>query len=393
MVIGIVTTWFERGAAYVSRIYKELLQKEGHTVFIFARGGENIPDAMGEQWDGKEVTRSNRYIDTTIDIRLFKKWIKNYHIEALLFNEQQDFRILAWLKKNHPQIKLAAYVDYYTEYTIPWFGIYDLLICNTHRHMQAMKNHPQKYYIRWGTDTNVFQPRDEKHDVITFFHSAGVAVRKGTDLLVDAYIHGKLYEKAKLVIHTQKPIELCCQYKKEELGKYNIEVIEKTVPAPGLYYLGDVYVYPTRLDGLGLTMYEALSCGLPMITTDFPPMNEVGDETIVRRVKVADFYSRGDAYYYPMAICDETSLIEAMTWYADHPNEVEKQKIMAREYTLKYYKISDRSKTISDAFVKSKLRSIDFALIERINKEYIKAWNPIRWIMKYRWVYSRVHKR
>lgn len=393
MVIGIVTTWFERGAAYVSRIYKELLEKEGHTIYIFARGGENLSGSVGDLWNGKEVTRSNRYIDTTIDKRLFKHWLKKYGIEAILFNEQQDFRILAWLKKNYPQIKIAAYVDYYTEYTIPWFEIYDFLICNTHRHMQAMKNHPQKYYIRWGTDTEVFKPGNERHEVVTFFHSAGLAVRKGTDLLIDAYIHGKIYEKAKLVIHTQKPIELCCPYKKDELEKYNIEVIEKTVPAPGLYYRGDIYVYPTRLDGLGLTMYEALSCGLPMITTDFPPMNEVGDETIVKRVKVADYYSRGDAYYFPMAICDESSLIDAMKWYAERPDEVEKQKKLAREYALKYYEISNQSKAVSNAFLESKLRKVEPQLLDRIKKEYLKSWNPSKWAMKHRFIYNKVHKR
>lgn len=44
MNIGIVTTWFERGAAYVSRVYLEMLQKEDHNVFVFARGGK-IPPA------------------------------------------------------------------------------------------------------------------------------------------------------------------------------------------------------------------------------------------------------------------------------------------------------------------------------------------------------------
>jgi len=37
-VVGIVTTWFERGAAYVSRAYREALQ-ERFDVVIYARGG------------------------------------------------------------------------------------------------------------------------------------------------------------------------------------------------------------------------------------------------------------------------------------------------------------------------------------------------------------------
>lgn len=45
MRIGIITTWFERGAAYVSRQFMELLQQTDE-VFIYARGGEKY--AMGD---------------------------------------------------------------------------------------------------------------------------------------------------------------------------------------------------------------------------------------------------------------------------------------------------------------------------------------------------------
>ena len=228
MNIGIVTTWFERGASYVSRIYMELLEKEGHNIYIFARGGENIPSAISEKWKGKNVTRSNRYIDSTIDKGKIYKWIKKNKIEAILFNEQRDFRILISLKRDFPNVKLGAYVDYYTEGMIAWFDLYDFLICNTKRHMQAMNNHPQKFFVRWGTDIKLYQPANIEHDEITFFHSVGMSLRKGTDILINAFINGKIYKSAKLVIHTQIPIEKNCCFTKEKLRKYNIEVIEKS---------------------------------------------------------------------------------------------------------------------------------------------------------------------
>ena len=49
MNIGIVTTWFERGAAYVSRQYMEVLQKTDE-VFIYARGGEKY-EVGNPKWD------------------------------------------------------------------------------------------------------------------------------------------------------------------------------------------------------------------------------------------------------------------------------------------------------------------------------------------------------
>lgn len=41
MNIGFVSTWFERGAAYVTRQYVDALRNE-HNVYVYARGGNNM---------------------------------------------------------------------------------------------------------------------------------------------------------------------------------------------------------------------------------------------------------------------------------------------------------------------------------------------------------------
>ena len=371
MKIGIVTARYERGAAYVSRHYMEMLEREGHQVSIYARGNMR-PDRHTEKWNESYVTWDNTYQDTRIDPRRFFRWIKKEGCEVVFFNEQQDFRILCAVKKRFPELKIGAYVDYYTERTRAWFRMYDFLICNTHRHMQAMEGHPQAYYIRWGTDVDVFRPVGEKHDMLTFFHSVGMSVRKGTDLLIDAFIEGNLCERSRLIIHTQLPISRVTQHSVEELANHGITVIEKTVTAPGLYHMGDVYVYPTRLDGLGLTMYEAAACGLPIITTDFPPMNEAVERSFGRLVKVRDYYCRQDAYYYPMAVCDQQDLIAAMQWYVDHPEEVAAQKRAARRFAEENYRLSDRSHQLSEIFQQANLSIPDRRLMKEIENYYRK---------------------
>ena len=371
MKIGIITTWFERGAAYVSRIYMNLLEKEGHEIFIYARGGEDLDSKNDPKWNQSNVTRDNTYCNLSVNRRKMYKWIKDNKLEAIFFNEQQDFKIVAQVKKSFPNIKIGSYIDYYTENTLPWFNMFDFVICNTHRHMQALNSHPQKYYVKWGTDINVYKPtKNNKKPQLTFFHSAGMSKRKGTDLLIDSFIKGECYNKAKLVIHTQRPIETLCNYNREQLENYNIEVIERTVTAPGLYYLGDVYVYPTRLDGLGLTMYEALSCGLPVITTNFPPMNEVINDKVGKLIKVEDFYCRGDAYYFPMALCDKESIINCMNWYIDNYDKIDNLKNEAREFAKKNYNISDRSKEVSNIFENAVIRPIDISIYKDIIKYY-----------------------
>ena len=88
MNIGIVTTWFDRGAAYVSKAYMDVLSQE-HQVFIYARGGEHY--AIGDpRWDLDNVTWGSQVLDKPylyIDWDEFSSWLRVNHIDILLFNE------------------------------------------------------------------------------------------------------------------------------------------------------------------------------------------------------------------------------------------------------------------------------------------------------------------
>ena len=118
MRIGIVTTWFERGAAYVSMQYKKLLELKGHEVFIYARG-EDTNKIFGSSWDANTVTTQKKDfapIPTYINLKELKQWLKKNNIESVLFNEQK------WLEPvvlcRELGIKTGLYIDYYTENTI-----------------------------------------------------------------------------------------------------------------------------------------------------------------------------------------------------------------------------------------------------------------------------------
>lgn len=366
MRIGIVTTWFERGASYVSRIYRDLLVKEGHEVFVYARGGEFAK--LDNNWDKSYVTWGKELPFTYINKSHIFSWIKRYKIETIFFNEQHEFSIVVKIREKYPNLKLGSYIDYYTEETIPFFDIYDFVICNTLRHKTAFHKHKQSYYIKWGTDVDLFHPIEtKKEDKVTFFHSMGMSYRKGTDSLIRCFIKSKIYKKSRLIIHTQLPKSEVCKLSEKELREYNIEIISKTVTAPGLYHLGDVYVYPTTLEGLGLTIYEALSCGLPVIVTDYPPMNEVIHDDVGILVNTKEIHSRKDGYYWPLAYSDSDSLIDAMKQflYMDS-NELKRKKHMARTYALNELNIKKRSKEISNIFVNSKIIPSNKRLNNRI---------------------------
>ena len=119
-------------------------------------------------------------------------------------NEQQAWGLILLAKKLN--IKIGTYIDYYTEETIPLFGIYDFLICNTKKHYSAFQWHPNCFFVQWGTNVDVFKADDlelKDSSRIVFFHSSGMnPKRKGTDLVLRSFKN--LSTNSKLIIHTQK---------------------------------------------------------------------------------------------------------------------------------------------------------------------------------------------
>lgn len=371
MKIGFVSTWFERGAAYVTKAYMNSVA-ERHDVFVYARGGER--GGINEpSWDLPYVTWGLNLGGTKINKTHFTKWIMKNNIEVLFFNEQRDFDILAYLRVRFPTVKLGAYVDYYTEDEIDTFWFYDFLICNTRRHYSVFADHPQCFYIPWGTDIELFRPKKKLRDGVTFFHSVGMSLRKGTDLLLETFIQSGLYKESRLIVHSQLDLKKHFGYSPDDLAGYNVEVIERTVGAPGLYHLGDVYVYPTTLDGLGLTIYEALACGLPVITTDHPPMNEVITDDVGYLVEVAKFYSRSDGYYWPLAVCSADSLEEGMRYYIRNYDKLDAWKNAARKYASEQWNWAHRRKEVIDVFEKSEIIEIELDQNEFLRKRRRKA--------------------
>ncbi len=337
MNIGIVTTWFERGAAYVSRHYQQTLEEGGHAVFIFARGEEY---ARGNPvWDKPNVHWAKTWPLTDasrMQVRDFRRWLIQEQIDLVIFNEQRVLWPIAICQTLG--IRTVAYIDYYREPSVKRFSCFDGLICNTQRHYSIFSWHPGAVYIPWGTDTTLFAPTSAltglvNPGIVTFFHSAGCSNRKGTDLLIKAF--AKTSGPGKLIIHTQKnilswfpDIEPLIQ-DLERQGR--LTIITQTVPAPGLYHLGDVYVYPTKLEGIGLTICEAMSCGLPAIVPDNGPMNEFVEDKSTGLLTPIDLYiSRADGYYWPMGIVSIDSLAGQIQFCIDHSDWVLHAKAVTR---------------------------------------------------------------
>lgn len=374
MNIGIVTTWFERGAAYVSKQFEEVLSSE-HNVFIYARGGESF--AKGDpKWDTPNVFWSQHPVNIRyIDKKEIQKWVKNNKIEIVLFNEQNTFQPIIWFKELG--VKTVAYIDYYTEITIPFFNVYDAVICNTKRHLSAFENHPNAIYIPWGTDTDVYKPVSGHGELVengkvVFFNSAGMnPLRKGTDTFIRALEKCRGNKNVKGLIHSQKDLRKFFPRLSSTIDALIkdgvLEIVEKTITAPGLYYKADVYVYPSILDGIGLTVPEAISSGLACIVSDNPPMNEFINEEFGKLIPIKRLYSRADGYYWPQCKCDDEALAKILDDLASAPQNVIEMKVKARKYAEKDLSFMKNAEILGELLESVQLNTLDSGLRDSID--------------------------
>lgn len=368
--VGIVTTWFERGASYVSRQFRDVINEQ-HEVFIYARGEEyaqNDPnwDLENVYWSTKRYSPLSYYINEFE----FKNWLKKNNINILIFNEQRYWPPILWARELG--VKTLAYVDYYTEETAPLYSAYDGIICNTKKHIKAISKYTDAYYIPWGTNIDLFKPISSglvDNLSVTFFHSSGMnPYRKGTDLLIKSFY--KIHDicDSKLIIHTQKQLEQfecfneLCNEIKELTDKNRLQVINETVSAPGLYHLGDIYVYPSRLDGLGLTVAEAISSGLGTVLTDDGPMNEFSNHTYSDLIQIEEMVSRKDGYYWPQAIININSLSEILLNLSNNKKQVCAMKESARIHAVDHLDWNKNSRKIFDILSEVKLGDIEYKI-------------------------------
>jgi glycosyltransferase involved in cell wall biosynthesis len=348
MNIGIVTTWYPAGGGYVSKAYVQTLS-ESHNVYVYARGGKVM--RRDPEWDHNNVYWAPRHVHG-MKIKNFIKWLKRNKITIAFFNEQRYWRPVLEAKKIG--VIVGSYIDYYTQSSIRGFALYDFLICNTKRHYSVFKWHKNCFYVPWGTDIQKFIPsRISTQRPLTFIHSAGWqgrsdGDRRGSLIALEAF--SKLKGECKFIFFSQIKLGDCPTSWQNLIKGDERIVFRYGTYDPFPYTEGDVYIYPSRLDGIGLTLPEALSCGLPAITTDCPPMNEfVQDGTTGSLVKVEKYLGRRDGYYWAESICEIESITEAMGRYFDK-DLLKSQSQNARDFAVKNLDWNKNNKLLIDIF-------------------------------------------
>jgi hypothetical protein len=199
-----------------------------------------------------------------------------------------------------------------------------------------------------GVDPDVFRPRERERGARRFrFLCVGKwEQRKATDLLVDAFCDEFAGdESVELVMHCWNPwiprFDLVATLARAVRGR--TARVLASLPLPGsrlaeLYNDADAFVLPTRAEGWGLPVVEAMSCGLPVIVTDYSAPADYLSEDVAYPLRVEKLVDVYDSFFFPEGAAagqwaqpDVGQLRSLMRHVFEHRDEAREKGRRARE--------------------------------------------------------------
>lgn len=124
--------------------------------------------------------------------------------------------------------------------------------------------------LPWPLDLTKLTQRYVTGPARHFIHNAGLVDqddRKGTHDTIKAFCRLKRQD-IRLTVRMQKEVSLPPMDERVEVVTENLKHVSD------LYSTGDICVQPSKMEGIGFMVLEPVCAGMPVITTDYPPMKE-----------------------------------------------------------------------------------------------------------------------
>jgi 1,2-diacylglycerol 3-alpha-glucosyltransferase len=284
MRIGIVTKWFASGQAVVSRQLRSIFEGLGHETFVLAKPGkgprarlDRRPDPV---WDQPGVTEASQ---ADIPEAEYLAWARDNALDAVFCDQNDQFAEIAALRRAAVRtIGRFVWEHFAPEHAGPAREAYDVIYSFTRAEKERYRglgiNSP---YVPYGCHPELI--------------ALGEDVRRNRDGLVHFVVPGSFMGKRKpfaeiveAFTRTSDPrLRLLIRGQVERKGgrladaaggdeRVVIELEDRPTDEHLRQFAScHVCLSPSRWEGLGLPLYEALAFGMPTITNDAPPMNEV----------------------------------------------------------------------------------------------------------------------
>jgi 1,2-diacylglycerol 3-alpha-glucosyltransferase len=284
--IGIVSKWFNRGQPVVGRQLRSALDELGHETFVLARPRREKgprPGALEREgfWDQPRVTEASAFEVPGIE---YERWAEENEIEAAFFDNHYQFEEIALLRRGGVRtVGRFVWEHFAPEHADPAREAFDVIYSLTRAERERYRELGiESVPVRWGCHPELTQvePKRDPEVVRLVFPGGFLGHRKPLAEVVEAFSR-TTDERLRLLTKVQVKRRQLKPATKAARRDARIEVaLEDQPTAQHLQTFAncDVCLSPSRWEGLGLPLYEATAFGMPIITNDDPPMNEIVED-------------------------------------------------------------------------------------------------------------------
>jgi glycosyltransferase involved in cell wall biosynthesis len=306
MNVGLVSKWFNRGQPVVGRYLRSAVDSLGHRSFVLAKPRREKGPMSGALertgvWDQPDVTEASSF-ETPLEEYL--AWVEDNSLDVVLCDQNYQFGELAELRRRGVRVIGRFVWEHFTaEHVEPAREAYDVVYSVTEAERERYRGWGMETpRVPWGIHPELLAvARNQVHDLpSSSTRSSGQTGREaedlpGPDLVKFVFPGGFLGHRkpAEPVIEafTAARGDHLRLLVKAQVERSRLKGIEKLVATDPRIELrladepweehlaaiaaNDVSISPSRWEGLGLPLYEAVAFGMPTITNDDPPMNEV----------------------------------------------------------------------------------------------------------------------
>ena len=167
------------------------------------------------------------------------------------------------------------------------FHIADHIICYTDiekENIETLGIDPKKIsVIHNGVDITLFAPRDSEKNTYNkqILWVGRYVTGKGVDYLIDAFSQvQKMIPETHLVLVGEGPEKKAIEFRIQNLNlQSSVTIIDyqDNADLPEVYKKSDAFVLPSHMEGVPRTILEAMSCGIPVVTTNLSHLVEIID--------------------------------------------------------------------------------------------------------------------
>jgi len=186
-------------------------------------------------------------------------------VDVLLFDETPFYdELIPLVKKHGKRLVCIPAMEWMPKDESGWPLDVDLFICPTRQCYDTFRDHLPCVYFPWPVDTDRFKFKQRtKVERFLFLNGrGGWRGRKGSHIICDAKHR---WPDMPLLVRSQTPV-------KWPDGTIVLDTLQSNA---NIYDEGDVLLVPHAIDGTGLEPMEAMSCGMPVVSTDGQPWDEI----------------------------------------------------------------------------------------------------------------------